>query len=71
MLGDTGANAIGAALGVATVLEVTPTTRNAVAAVLLALTLLSEFVSFSRIIDAVPPLRAFHRAGRRREEGAT
>jgi hypothetical protein len=32
---------------------------------LLALTLLSELVSFSRIIERVPPLRAFDQLGRR------
>lgn len=65
MLGDTGANALGAAIGVATVVEAPTAVRSAVAAALLALTLLSEVVSFSRIIDAVPPLRWFDRLGRR------
>jgi UDP-GlcNAc:undecaprenyl-phosphate GlcNAc-1-phosphate transferase len=64
MLGDTGANALGAALGVATVLVTGEGVRDIVAIVLLALTLLSEVVSFSRIIDAVPPLRLFDRLGR-------
>lgn len=69
MLGDTGANALGAALGVATVLATAPAVRLVVAAALLVLTLLSEVVSFSRIIDAVPPLRGFDRLGRLRGEG--
>lgn len=64
MLGDTGANALGAALGVATVLEVSADVRTVVALVLLGLTLLSEVVSFSRIIDAVMPLRLMDRLGR-------
>jgi len=64
MLGDTGANALGAALGTATVLEAPAAARDVVVACLLALTLLSEVVSFSRIIDAVPPLRWFDRLGR-------
>lgn len=64
MLGDTGANALGAALGVATVLATGAGVRDIVAVVLLALTLLSEVVSFSRIINAVPPLRLFDRLGR-------
>lgn len=68
MLGDTGANAIGAALGVVVVLETHPDVRLAVAGMLLALTLLSEAVSFTRIIDAVAPLRGFDRLGRRREQ---
>ena len=67
MLGDTGANALGAALGTATVLAVGPGVRDAAVAVLLALTVVSEFVSFSRVIAAVPPLRAFDRLGRRPE----
>ncbi|QYG92835.1 hypothetical protein HC251_10600 [Iamia sp. SCSIO 61187] len=70
MLGDTGANAFGAALGVATVLTASPAVRVGVAAALLALTLLSEVVSFSRIIKAVAPLRALDGLGRLRlEEG--
>jgi UDP-N-acetylmuramyl pentapeptide phosphotransferase/UDP-N-acetylglucosamine-1-phosphate transferase len=65
MLGDTGANALGAALGCAAVLVVSPGVRGVVAAVLLGLTLLSEVASFSRIIGAVPPLRLFDELGRR------
>lgn len=65
MLGDTGANAVGAALGTAAVLALGTGERVVVAGVLLALNLVSEFVSFSRVIEAVPPLRAFDRAGRR------
>lgn len=64
MLGDTGANALGAALGTAAVLELGGSAKTAVVAVLLALTLLSEVVSFSRIIGAVPPLRVLDRLGR-------
>ncbi|MEZ5137867.1 MAG: hypothetical protein R2711_03570 [Acidimicrobiales bacterium] len=70
MIGDTGANALGAALGVAAVLALGPGARDVVALVLLALTLASEVVSFSRVIDATPPLRAADRLGRRRPEGA-
>lgn len=64
MLGDTGANALGAALGVATVLTASTGARTVVAGVLLALTLLSEVVSFSRVIAAVAPLRALDHLGR-------
>jgi UDP-GlcNAc:undecaprenyl-phosphate GlcNAc-1-phosphate transferase len=64
MLGDTGANALGAALGVGLVLVAGFQGRVIAAAVLLALTLLSEVVSFSRIIEGFPPLRAFDRLGR-------
>jgi UDP-N-acetylmuramyl pentapeptide phosphotransferase/UDP-N-acetylglucosamine-1-phosphate transferase len=69
MLGDTGANALGAALGCATILVTGERVRDTVALVLLLLTLLSEVVSFSRIIGAVPPLRAFDRLGRRAVPG--
>lgn len=61
MLGDAGANALGAALGLA-LLERTPP-RPALA-VLVAVTAVSEVVSYSRVIDAVPALRWVDRAGR-------
>lgn len=66
MLGDTGANAIGAAAGLGVVLACAPATRTAVLVVVLGLNLASEAVSFGRVIDAVPPLRALDRWGRRR-----
>jgi UDP-N-acetylmuramyl pentapeptide phosphotransferase/UDP-N-acetylglucosamine-1-phosphate transferase len=65
MLGDTGANALGAALGMAMVLVGSITVRAIVVGVLLFLTLVSEVVSFSRVIDEVAPLRWFDRLGRR------
>ena len=68
MLGDTGANALGAALGVALVLSASPTVRTVVAVVLVALTLASELVSFSAVIARFPPLRFLDRLGRRPEE---
>ncbi len=37
--------------------------------VLVALNVLSEVVSFSRIIEATPPLRWFDRVGRRDVDG--
>ncbi|MEX2588509.1 MAG: hypothetical protein WD602_11050 [Actinomycetota bacterium] len=64
MLGDTGANALGAALGVTAVLVTAPQVRTVVAVALVLLTLLSEVVSLSRIIEAVPPLRGLDRLGR-------
>ena len=64
MLGDTGANVIGATLGLSVVLTAAPSTRSIVLVVVLALNLLSERVSFSRAIDATPPLRALDRLGR-------
>lgn len=71
MLGDTGANALGAALGLAAVLTLNPMGRSIAAAVLLALTLASEVVSFSAVIRRVPPLRLIDRLGRRPEEAAS
>jgi len=70
MLGDTGANVIGAVLGLAVVLGTSETTRLVVMLSLVALNVAAELVSFSRVIDEVPPLRAFDRAGRRRASPA-
>lgn len=64
MLGDTGANVLGATLGLAVVLTTAATTRTIVLVVLLVLNLVSERVSFSRVIDRTPPLRALDRLGR-------
>ena len=64
MLGDTGANVIGAVLGLGVVLGASEGWRLAIMLVLLGLNVAAELVSFSRIIDAVPPLRAFDRLGR-------
>jgi UDP-N-acetylmuramyl pentapeptide phosphotransferase/UDP-N-acetylglucosamine-1-phosphate transferase len=64
MLGDTGANALGAVLGLAVVLECAPTTRTVVLVALALLTVASELVSFSRVIDRVPVLRRLDRLGR-------
>jgi UDP-GlcNAc:undecaprenyl-phosphate/decaprenyl-phosphate GlcNAc-1-phosphate transferase len=64
MLGDTGANVVGATLGLTVVLTTAASTRTAVLGGVLALNLLSERVSFSRVIDRTPPLRALDRLGR-------
>ena len=69
MLGDTGANAVGAALGFGVVITTSLGTRVAVAVVLLALNLASEVVSFSSVIDRSAPLRALDRLGRREPPG--
>ncbi|HUR50033.1 MAG TPA: hypothetical protein VMY88_10985 [Acidimicrobiales bacterium] len=66
MLGDTGANPLGAAVGLGIVLVCAPSTRLIVLAALALLNLASEFVSFSRVIAAVPPLRWFDGVGRLR-----
>ena len=64
MLGDAGANVLGAALGLGVVLACSPGVRTGVLVVVALLNLASERVSFSRVINAVPPLRAFDRIGR-------
>jgi UDP-N-acetylmuramyl pentapeptide phosphotransferase/UDP-N-acetylglucosamine-1-phosphate transferase len=64
MLGDAGANVLGGVLGLGVVLTADRATRNVVLVVLVALNLLSEVASFSRIIERVPPLRWFDRLGR-------
>ena len=64
MLGDAGAYVVGGVLGLATVFEVGRGARNGVLAVLVVLTIAAEFVSFSRVIDRVPPLRWLDRLGR-------
>ncbi len=65
MLGDTGANVLGGVLGLVVVLECSRTARNVIFLVLIALNLVSEFVSFSRVIDAVPVLRRLDQLGRK------
>ena len=66
MLGDCGANALGAVLGVAACARVrTGHGRAGLLAGLAGLTLASEVVSFSRVIEKVAPLRWLDRAGRR------
>jgi UDP-N-acetylmuramyl pentapeptide phosphotransferase/UDP-N-acetylglucosamine-1-phosphate transferase len=64
MLGDAGANGLGALLGLA-LLQRAPEQRGPALGVLLALTAASEVVSFSRVIDGVPVLRWVDRTGRR------
>jgi UDP-N-acetylmuramyl pentapeptide phosphotransferase/UDP-N-acetylglucosamine-1-phosphate transferase len=66
MIGDSGAYVIGGVLGLAVVLDTGTTTRASVLVVLVALTVLAEFVSYSKIIDRVPPLRVIDQAGRRK-----
>lgn len=66
MLGDTGSNVVGAALGVGVVVATEPGVRTAVLVVVVVLNLLSEVVSFSKVIDATPGLRHLDRLGRAR-----
>jgi UDP-GlcNAc:undecaprenyl-phosphate GlcNAc-1-phosphate transferase len=65
MLGDTGANALGAVLGTGVLLVCPFNVRMAVLVVVLFLNAASELVSFSEVIQRVGPLRWVDRAGRR------
>ena len=64
MLGDAGANVLGAAVGVGVVLACSSGVRLAVLVVVVALNVASEFVSFSSVIRATPPLRWLDDLGR-------
>lgn len=64
MLGDTGANAAGALVGTALVARSGPLGRGVALAVLTALTLASERVSFTRVIESTPVLRDLDAWGR-------
>jgi UDP-N-acetylmuramyl pentapeptide phosphotransferase/UDP-N-acetylglucosamine-1-phosphate transferase len=64
MLGDTGANVIGAVLGLGVVLGLGSTARTIVLVVVAALNVAAELVSFSEVIERVPPLRALDQLGR-------
>ncbi len=66
MLGDAGANVLGGVLGLGVVLACAPAARTVVLVAVAALNLAAEVVSFSRVIAAVPPLRALDRLGRTR-----
>lgn len=64
MLGDTGANALGAGLGVALAAQPSPLVRAGALAGVIAATLASEKVSFSRVIEQTPVLREADEFGR-------
>jgi hypothetical protein len=65
MLGDCGANAVGALLGLRLAAVPARSARAALLGVVTALTLASEKVSFTRAIEATPGLRELDRLGRR------
>lgn len=63
MLGDTGANVLGAAVGYGLVVSLGPTGEWVALGIVVALNAASEFVSFTRVIDGVAPLRWVDRLG--------
>jgi UDP-GlcNAc:undecaprenyl-phosphate/decaprenyl-phosphate GlcNAc-1-phosphate transferase len=65
MLGDAGANALGAALGLAVVFGFSFPVRVGALAVVIALNALSEVVSFSAVIAKTPGLKQLDQLGRR------
>lgn len=65
MLGDAGANVLGAAVGTAAARALPAPARLALLAAVVVLNLASEKVSFSAVIDRTPALRALDRCGRR------
>ena len=65
MLGDCGANAVGALLGLRLAALPGRGRRAGLLAVVTALTLASEKVSFTRVIESTPGLRELDRLGRR------
>jgi len=65
MLGDCGANAAGALLGLRLAALRSRGTRAGLLAAVVGLTLASEKVSFTRVIEATPVLRELDRIGRR------
>jgi hypothetical protein len=66
MLGDAGANALGALLGAAAARSLPRRARLALLAGITALTVASEKVSFTKVIAASPPLNWLDMLGRRR-----
>jgi len=65
MLGDAGANALGAMLGTAAAQTLPKKARLGLLAGIVALTVASEKVSFTRVIEATPALRWLDMLGRR------
>jgi UDP-GlcNAc:undecaprenyl-phosphate GlcNAc-1-phosphate transferase len=65
MLGDAGANALGAMLGAAAAQALSRPARAGLLAGIVALTVASEKVSFTKVIEATPALRRLDMLGRR------
>jgi hypothetical protein len=66
MLGDAGANALGAALGLGALLTLGPGARLVLTGALLALNVAADVVSFSRVIRNTPALDRLDQLGRLR-----
>jgi UDP-N-acetylmuramyl pentapeptide phosphotransferase/UDP-N-acetylglucosamine-1-phosphate transferase len=67
MLGDAGANALGALLGLGLAARLGPMGRWATLGALVAVTAASERVSFTRVIESTPGLREFDQWGRQHQ----
>jgi UDP-N-acetylmuramyl pentapeptide phosphotransferase/UDP-N-acetylglucosamine-1-phosphate transferase len=65
MLGDSGANALGAMLGAAAAATLPRPARAALLSGIVALTVASEKISFTKVIERTPPLRWLDMLGRR------
>jgi len=71
MLGDSGANALGAMLGTAAAGSLSRRSRVAMLAGITALTAASEVVSFTKVIQRTPPLHWLDMLGRRPAHAAS
>ncbi|MCL1880239.1 MAG: hypothetical protein FWF71_06470 [Actinomycetia bacterium] len=69
MLGDAGANSMGAVLGYLSVIALPGWTLAVLALVLLAFNLFAERISFSKVIDDTPWLRKLDDLGRKSKDG--
>ncbi|MEK7425898.1 MAG: hypothetical protein AAB131_18910 [Actinomycetota bacterium] len=70
MLGDTGSNVLGAAVGFGLAISLGATGQWVAVAVVATGNIASELVSFSKVIDRVAPLRWFDRLGTLAERGS-
>jgi UDP-GlcNAc:undecaprenyl-phosphate GlcNAc-1-phosphate transferase len=70
MLGDSGSNLLGFAVGLGLALRLPTWQLGIAAAWVVALNLLAETVTLSRLIDTAPPLRWLDRLGRREPRSA-
>ena len=68
MLGDAGANTMGALIGFLLSISLPIWLLGVLAGILLVANLLSEKLSFSKVIEGIPPLRAIDMAFRRKDD---